>query len=94
MTQLRQPTMPEICRFYGIVIRMYANDHAPPHFHSQYGEYEALVAIDRLTVLRGYLPGRALRLVLEWASLHNIELQEAWRHSRNLESPAKIAPLE
>ncbi|MYC29991.1 MAG: DUF4160 domain-containing protein [Chloroflexi bacterium] len=86
--------MPEICRFYGIVIRMYANDHSPPHFHALYGEYEALMAIHDLEVLRGFLPARALRLVMEWASLHQDELQEDWERSRNLEPPLRIAPLE
>jgi hypothetical protein len=86
--------MPEICRFYGIVIRMYARDHAPPHFHAEYGGYEALVAIEDFGEMRGRLPMRARRLVIEWASLHQAELQEAWERASNLEPPGRIAPLE
>lgn len=86
--------MPELCRFYGIVIRMYADDHAPPHFHAEYSGREVLVAIDGLAVIRGSLPARAWRLVVEWASLHQAELQEAWDRAERLELPGKIAPLE
>ena len=65
--------MPEISRFLGIIIRMYYRDHAPPHFHAEYGEYE--VTIDILTgVITGHFPKRALRAVLEWYELHKDEL--------------------
>jgi hypothetical protein len=57
--------MPEISRFFGIVIRMYFNDHEPAHFHAEYGEYEALIEIETLAVLRGELPRRARALVLD-----------------------------
>ena len=86
--------MPELCRFYGIVIRMYFNDHGPPHFHALYGGQEALVEIDSLAVMQGQLPPRAHGLVVEWASLHQAELREAWQRARQLEAPGKIAPLE
>ena len=85
--------MPELCRFYGIVIRMYFDDHGPPHFHALYGGDEALVAIDRLTVLHGHLPPRALGLVVEWALLRQAELKEAWNLAKRLETPGRIAPL-
>ena len=52
--------MPEICRFYGIVIKMFWNDHEPTHFHAEYGEHVALVDIGTLAVIDGALPGRAL----------------------------------
>jgi len=55
--------MPEICRFYGIVIKMYFADHAPPHFHAEYAEHEARIAIDSLAVISGKLPPRAMGLV-------------------------------
>ena len=55
--------MPEICRFYGIVIKMYFADHAPPHFHAEYAEYEARIAIDTMAVISGKLPPRAMGLV-------------------------------
>ncbi len=54
--------MPELCRFFGIIIRMYFNDHDPPHFHAVYGEDEFLIEIDTLVVVRGELPRRALVL--------------------------------
>ena len=63
--------MPRISTFYGIVVTMYSNDHAPPHFHARYGEYEAQIAIGTGDPLAGQLPGRATRLVREWADLHH-----------------------
>lgn len=85
--------MPEISRFYGIVIRMYFNEHPPPHFHAEYGEHEALVNINTLAVIEGELPARALGLVVEWASLHQNELAALWERARNMESLDKIEPL-
>ena len=86
--------MPELCRFHGIVIRIYHRDHAPPHFHAEYSGEEALVAIEGLAIVRGSLPASALRLIAEWGSLHQAELREAWGRARRLENPGKIAPLE
>jgi hypothetical protein len=85
--------VPEISRFYGIVIRMYYSDHFPPHFHAYYGEYEALVNLHTLAVFSGRLPPRALGLVVEWASLHQDELSLSWDRARNKEPLPKIAPL-
>ena len=85
--------MPEISRFYGIVIRMYYDDHLPPHFHAYYGEYDATVNIRTMAVISGRLPPRALGLVIEWALLHQGELQAAWERASNLEPLGKIAPL-
>ncbi|MCH7989383.1 MAG: DUF4160 domain-containing protein, partial [Planctomycetes bacterium] len=62
--------MPEISRFYGIVIKMYFDDHNPPHFHAEYGENEALININSLSVIAGKLPSRAMGLTAEWANLH------------------------
>ena len=86
--------MPEICRFYGIIIRMYSRDHTPPHFHAEYGGIEASVPIDDPGQMRGRLPTRAQRLVIEWALIHQAELREAWDRASRLESPGSIAPLE
>jgi hypothetical protein len=61
--------MPEVSRFYGIVIKIFYDDHNPPHFHAEYGEHEVLVNINTLAVLGGGLPARALGMVTEWASL-------------------------
>ncbi|HLH75286.1 MAG TPA: DUF4160 domain-containing protein [Candidatus Binataceae bacterium] len=55
--------MPELSRFFGIIIRMFYSDHEPAHFHAIYGEYEALIEIDTLAVFRGSSPRRALALV-------------------------------
>lgn len=85
--------MPELSRFYGITIRMYFDDHGPPHFHAAYGGEEAVVGIDALAVLHGHLPPRAQGLVVEWASLHQAELREAWERAKNLEPLKKIEPL-
>lgn len=86
--------MPEISRFFGIVITMYFNDHAPPHFHAKYQEHEAQVLIGSLEVLRGVLPRRALALVLEWAALHRDELRVNWDKARQGLSPDPIEPLD
>ena len=85
--------MPELCRFYGIVVRMYFDDHHPPHFHAEYGEHEVVLAIDTLAVMRGRLPARAIGLVMEWAMLHQNELRAAWTRAKNLEPPGSIDPL-
>ena len=85
--------MPEISRFYGIVIRMYFNDHHPPHFHAEYAGSEVLVHIDTLAVFAGTLPPRAMGLVIEWASLHQQELRSDWEKAQNMEPLDKIDPL-
>ena len=86
--------MPELCRFFGIVIRMYFDDYGPPHFHALYGGDEALVDINTLAVLQGRLPPRAHGLVVEWSAQHQDELLEAWERARQLEPLGKIAPLK
>ena len=86
--------MPELSRFFGIVVSMHYNDHAPPHFHVRYGGRKALVAIESLTVLRGRLSPRALGLVMEWADIHTEELMEDWNLARNQEPLKPIRPLE
>jgi uncharacterized protein DUF4160 len=86
--------MPELSRFFGIVIRMFFSDHEPAHFHALYGEHEALIEIHTLKVYRGSLPRRAMALVLEWAALHREELREDWDKARAGHTPTPIAPLE
>ena len=85
--------MPRICEFYGIVIYMYRPDHVPPHFHARYGEYVAQITIDGAEVLNGELPARALRLVQEWAKLHQVELTHNWDLAQALEPLDQIDPL-
>jgi hypothetical protein len=86
--------MPIISQFYGIIIRMFYNDHAPPHFHAIYGEYELLICISPITILEGKAPGRVRSMVLEWAALHQIELLENWERCRQAEPLSSVDPLE
>jgi hypothetical protein len=86
--------MPTISTFFGIVIQMFWNEHAPPHFHALYAEHEALIDVRDSSVIRGYLPRRALALVLEWADEHRDELLEDWQLCQGLKPPKPIAPLE
>ena len=86
--------MPEVSHFYGIVIKMYFNEHLPPHFHAEYGEYEALIHITTLAVIAGKLPSRALGLTIEWACLHQVELSGLWDKARRMEPLGKISPLK
>jgi hypothetical protein len=86
--------MPTICQFFGIVIRMYFDDHSPPHFHAIYGEDEAILAIDTLQVIEGQLPRRALSLVLEWANGHRSELSDNWLRAERHEPLIRVAPLD
>lgn len=86
--------MPKISEFFGIAIYMYWREHPPPHFHARYGEYEALIAINDLSVLEGELPPRALGLVIEWATIHQPELVAVWQQAQALEPLSKIDPLQ
>ena len=71
--------MPEISRFYGIVVGMFYDEHRPPHFHVRYGGYEAAVRIRDLAVIQGRLPPRTRGLVVEWAAQHQSELLANWQ---------------
>ncbi|MEW6676734.1 MAG: DUF4160 domain-containing protein [Pseudomonadota bacterium] len=81
--------MPEICRFLGIVISMYFDDHNPPHFHVRYNEHRAVFAIRNGNLLDGQMPARVRGLVEEWAEQHQDELLEMW----NTKEFHKIEPL-
>jgi hypothetical protein len=85
--------MPEISRFLGIVITMFYNDHGPPHFHAAYGDNAVTISI-RDAVVTGEFPTRALRLILEWGTLHEDELLENWELARQRKPLKRIAPLE
>ena len=86
--------MPEISRFFGIIIRMYWNEHNPPHFHAVYGSEDAEIGIDPIRVIEGSLPRRATSMVLEWAALHQMELAANWELLENRQAPQRIEPLE
>lgn len=85
--------MPEISRFLGIIIAMFYRDHAPPHFHAIYGEYEITVGIES-GIINGRFPKRALKLIFEWLELHREELLENWRLAEDRRPLNKIEPLE
>jgi hypothetical protein len=86
--------MPEVSRFFGITIRMYFDDHPPPHFHAFYGGQEALIGISPIVIIEGRLPRRALSLVFEWAALHQQELMANWYSASGNGPVEKIEPLD
>ena len=83
--------MPEIARFYGLIIKMFfmQSEHNPPHFHALYGEYMGEFDINTLEILEGDLPTRAVKLVQEWAAIHQAELLDMW----NTQNIRKLPPL-
>jgi len=82
--------MPEIARFYGIIIKLFFGDHPPPHFHAMYGEYVGLFDIDTLEMIEGDIPIRAKKLICEWATIHQDELKKMW----NTQEFHKLQPLD
>jgi hypothetical protein len=86
--------VPELSRFFGIVIAMYYKEHAPPHFHAKYGGQRAAFAISDLTIVEGFLPRRAVSMILEWAFEHRQELMENWQRAERREDLLTIQPLE
>ena len=86
--------MPTISQFFGIAIRMYYDDHSPPHFHAYYAGSATKIEIETLRVLEGAIPRRALALVLEWAAEHRDELIGNWQLAEDHQPLIRIAPLE
>lgn len=84
--------MPEIARFYGLIIKMYftQSEHNPPHIHVIYGDYTGSIDINKLVLIEGDLPNKALSMALEWTKENQTELQKMW-DSQKIE---KLAPLE
>jgi len=85
--------MPEISRFFGIIIAMYYKEHQPPHFRAKYGDQTGVFSIADLRLIEGYLPKRVTSLVLEWAFEHRDELMEDWELTIAKKPLRKIAPL-
>ena len=85
--------MPEISRFLGIVIYMLYDDHRPPHFHAEYGEYRISVDINS-GVVEGKFPRRAMNAVLEWYGIYREHLLEDWRLAEQHAQMNRIPPLE
>ena len=79
--------MPVISRFYGIVIKMYFNEHGVPHFHAVYGEYNGVFGIQTLDLIEGDLPPRARKLVKDWAKTYRDELAKMWKKREYKELP-------
>jgi len=86
--------MPTISFFYGIAIRMYLNDHNPPHFHAFYGECEGRIAIATGELMDGYLPRNAARLVREWTLARQAQLMDNWLRARSGTELEKVAGLD
>jgi hypothetical protein len=86
--------MPTISAFHGIAVRMYYDDHFPPHFHALYQGDEAKVAIATLEILGGGLPQRMMRYVLSWAGSHRSELQENWERAQQHGRLVDVPPPE
>ena len=83
--------MPEIARFYGIIIKIFfSNEHNPPHFHAVYGEYNGSFSILDLKMIEGDLPRKAQRLIIEWANKHKEEIINMW----NTKTLKKLPPLD
>jgi hypothetical protein len=85
--------MPEISRFFGIVIKMYFDEHPPPHFHAEYGEHTAVIDIQTLSPIAGDMPPRALGLVVEWASQYQQQLLDLANRAADHQSLYRIPPL-
>ncbi len=83
--------MPIISCFFGIYVRMYFDDHAPPHFHAEYQGHEAFIAIETGEIIEGRLPKKAARLVRDWCLEHQSDLWENWRRALALQ-PLKRIP--
>jgi hypothetical protein len=86
--------MPEISRFFGIIIALFYDDHNPPHFHARYGDFKAAIKIEDFSILDGFLPPRVLGLVTEWASINKNELLKEWELARQQQPLFPIKPLE
>jgi hypothetical protein len=87
--------MPEISRFLGIIIKMFFDDHNPPHFHVEYGEFKAVIDIRTAELLEGYLPSKQLKLTQAWAILHEEQLLENFENlGKDVKSWIKIEPLQ
>ena len=86
--------MPTIAYFYGITVRMYFRDHAPPHFHAIYGEHEAFISIDTGEIIFGHLPKTAAKLVKQWTIARRDQLRENWARARRSEPLERLPGLE
>lgn len=86
--------MPEISRFYGIIIRMFSDEHNPPHFHAYYGNYAAAFDIRTGNLIYGKLPKKQIALIIAWTLIHQKQLLKNWNQLTLGEEPKKIEPLK
>ena len=86
--------MPTISTFYGILIKMFFDDHAPPHFYALYGEHKLVITINPIKIIKGDAPKRVKSMVLEWTALHQEELLKNWELCKNMQPPMPINPSE
>jgi hypothetical protein len=86
--------VPIVSAFFGIIIRMFFDDHAPPHFHAEHQGQDAVVTFDGAIIEGEISSPRARKLIREWARLHRLELELNWRRAKALKQLAHIAPLE
>jgi len=82
--------MPVVAIVDGMLIMFFFNDHDPPHFHVDYGDFRAKVSIATLKIIDGELPANKRRRVLKWAAEHQEELSAAWKAVQNSEKPRRI----
>jgi len=82
--------MPIISVFFGIIVRMWHDDHPPPHIHVEYQGFEALVDIGSGEIREGRLPRKASAIVKEWCLLHQSELMDDWQRAQNFEPLERI----
>ncbi len=85
--------MPEISRFYGLIILMNFKDHNPPHFHVWYGDFKAIVTIDD-GIVKGEMPQRAIKMIFDWLEIHREELLLDWSLAQKGDELFKIEPLK
>lgn len=85
--------MPEVCRFFGIIIRMFPREHNPPHFHAEYGEHEGVFSIETGQMIQGNLPAKKSALITAWCFIHKKELKSNWIRLEKNMSLNKIDPL-
>ena len=85
--------MPELSRFFGIIIAMFGDDHNPPHFHVRYGDNEAIITI-KDGIVKGELPRKVLKDVFKWMDLHQAKLSENWQRLQDGKDIVKIEPLK
>jgi hypothetical protein len=82
--------MPILSVFFGIIIRMWHDDHPPPHIHASYQGFEALIDIRTGQILEGYLPKKAAKIIKEWCLAHQYELNKNWEKAQQFEPLERI----